>query len=36
VWRYIAKGSLDSPQVAAVEQFRKAIEESEKQHQQKP
>ena len=36
VWRYIAKGSLDSPQVAAVEQFRKAIEASEKQHQQKP
>jgi hypothetical protein len=36
VWRYIAKGSLDAPQVAAVEQFRKAIEESEKQRQQKP
>ena len=36
VWRYIAKDSLNAPQVAAVEQFRKAIEESEKQHQQKP
>jgi hypothetical protein len=36
VWRYMAKGSLDGPQVAAVEQFRKAIEESEKQRQQKP
>lgn len=36
VWRYIAKDSLDAPQVAAVEQFRKAIEESEKQRQQKP
>jgi hypothetical protein len=36
VWRYIAKGSLDAPQVDAVEQFRKAIEESEKQSQHKP
>jgi hypothetical protein len=36
VWRYIAKDALNAPQVAAVEQFRKAIEESEKQHQQKP
>ncbi len=33
VWRYIAKDSLNAPQVAAVEQFRKAIEESEKQRQ---
>ncbi len=33
VWRYIAKDSLSAPQVAAVEQFRKAIEESEKQRQ---
>ena len=31
LWRYIAKDSLNSPQVDAVEQFRKAIEESEKQ-----
>jgi hypothetical protein len=36
VWRYIAKDSLNGPQVAAVEQFRKAIEESEKQSQHKP
>src|SRR5437016_4893434 len=36
VWRYIAKDSLNAPQVAAVEQFRKAIEESEKQRHQKP
>lgn len=33
VWRYIAKDSLNAPQVTAVEQFRKAIEESEKQRQ---
>jgi hypothetical protein len=31
LWRYIAKDSLNAPQVDAVEQFRKAIEESEKQ-----
>jgi hypothetical protein len=31
LWRYIAKDSLNAPQVKAVEQFRKAIEESEKQ-----
>jgi hypothetical protein len=31
VWRYIAKDSLEAPQILAVEQFRKAIEESEKQ-----
>jgi hypothetical protein len=36
VWRYIAKDSLNPPQVTAVEQFRKAIEESEKQSQHKP
>lgn len=36
VWRYIAKDSLNAPQVSAVEQFRKAIEESEKQSQHKP
>ena len=34
--RYIARDSLNAPQVAAVEQFRKAIEESEKQRHQKP
>ena len=36
VWRYVAKNALSTPQVAAVEEFRKAIEESEKQRQQKP
>ena len=36
IWRYSAKNALNGPQVAAVEQFRKAIEESEKQGQQKP
>jgi hypothetical protein len=36
VWRYIAKDSLNAPQVPAVEQFRKAVEESEKQSQHKP
>jgi hypothetical protein len=36
VWRYIAKDSLNPPQVRAVEEFRKAIEESEKQSQHKP
>lgn len=33
IWRYTAKNSLDGPGVVAVEQFRKAIEESEKQRQ---
>ena len=32
-WRYIAKNSLKSPDVPAVGEFRKAIEESEKQQQ---
>lgn len=36
VWRYMAKNALDAPQVPAVEQFRKVLTESEKQHQQKP
>ena len=36
IWRYSAKNALSGPQVAAVEQFRKAIEESEKQRQKKP
>jgi hypothetical protein len=30
VWRYIAKDALRSPNVPAVDQFRKAIDESEK------
>lgn len=36
VWRYIAKDALNGPQVSAVEQFKKVLSESEKQHQQKP
>lgn len=36
IWRFSAKNALNGPQVQAVEQFRKAIEESEKQRQQKP
>jgi len=35
VWKYIAKDGLKPPAVAAVEQFRKAVEESEKAAQQK-
>jgi hypothetical protein len=36
VWRYIAKGGLNGPQVPAVEQFQKTLSESEKQSVQKP
>lgn len=36
LWRYRANNALDAPQVPAVEQFRKAIAESEKQQKQKP
>ena len=36
VWRYMGKNALDAPTVAAVSQFRKAIDASEKQRQQKP
>lgn len=36
IWRYIAKDALNGPQVTAVEQFRNAINESEKQRQQTP
>lgn len=35
VWRFIAKDGLKPPGVAAVEQFRKAVEESDKAVQQK-
>lgn len=35
VWRYVAKDALKGPNVTAVEQFRKAIAEAEKQ-QRKP
>ena len=34
VWRYMGKNALDAPAVAAVSQFQKAIDESEKQRQQ--
>jgi hypothetical protein len=36
LWRYAAKDALKAPRVDAVEQFRKAIDESEKQRQKKP
>jgi len=36
IWRYMAKNALNGPEVAAVEQFRKAVEDSEKQKQSKP
>jgi hypothetical protein len=35
IWRYMAKDALNGPQVDAVEQFRKAIAESEEQRRQK-
>lgn len=34
VWRYVAKNALHSPDVPAVGEFRKAIEEAIKQQQQ--
>ncbi len=34
-WRYVAKDALRSPNVPAVAEFRKAIEEAEKQQQKK-
>src|SRR5215471_297790 len=36
VWRCMGKNVLDAPAVAAVSQFQKAIDESEKQRQKKP
>ncbi len=36
IWRYIAKDCLRAPTVSAVEQFRKAIAESEQLQQKKP
>jgi hypothetical protein len=36
LWRYVAKNALNGPQVPAVEQFKKVLEESQKQSQQKP
>ena len=35
VWKYVAKDGLKAPRVEAVEQFRKAVEESEKAAAQK-
>ena len=35
LWRYIAKDALDAPEVRAVERFRQAVAESEKQQKQK-
>ena len=35
VWRYVAKDALRSPEVPAVDQFRKVIEEAEKQAQKR-
>lgn len=35
-WRYMAKDALHSPNVPAVGEFRKAIEEAEKQQKNKP
>jgi hypothetical protein len=36
VWRYVAKDCLRAPTISAVEEFRKAIVESEKPQQKKP
>ena len=36
VWRCMGKDSLKAPRVEAVEQFRKAIDDSEQQRQRKP
>jgi len=36
IWRYVEKNALNAPQVTAVEKFRGAIEESEKQRQNHP
>jgi hypothetical protein len=36
VWRYSAADALDSPDVPAVDEFRKAIEQTEQQQKSKP
>jgi hypothetical protein len=36
LWRYIGKNALRPPTVSAVEQFRRAIEEAEKQQNKQP
>ena len=35
-WKYIGKDALNAPEVRAVEQFRKAVAEAEKQQKHKP
>ena len=35
-WRYVTKDALHSPNVPAVDEFRKAVEETEKQQKSKP
>ena len=35
-WRYVNKDALRSPNVPAVAEFRKIIEEAEKQQKRKP
>ena len=34
IWRYVAKNGLKSPEVPAVEEFKKIFNETEKQQQQ--
>ena len=36
IWRYMAKDALSAPRVSAIEQFKKAIDDSEKVRQAKP
>jgi hypothetical protein len=36
VWRYVGKDALNPPEVRAIEEFKKAISESEKQRQRRP
>jgi hypothetical protein len=36
IWRYMAKNAFEAPEVRAVEQFRKAVADSERQQKQKP
>jgi hypothetical protein len=36
VWRYMAKNALKGPQTTAIEEFKKALTESEKQRMHKP
>jgi hypothetical protein len=36
VWRYLAKDALHSPNVPAVGEFRKLVDEAEKQQKTKP